>query len=149
MSVHIEEIPNEDLIPGNPAIVISQMIEIQDRIDDLESQLKKARAEFTEKERQCVRLFQQYEIQSMTISDFTVSPKLPAYKIYEERREDAFSWLRENGYENAIKQSQPTIHHQTLSSLMRERAKNGDDIPDDLIYGSNIGKMALKRKKEK
>lgn len=59
----------------------------------------------------------------------TVSALLYA-GIIGGKKEDAFAWLRSNGYPDLIFE---TVNASSISSLARELAKENDELPDDLF----------------
>ena len=87
-----------------------------------------------------------------------------------DNRPQAYAWLRDNGYDDIIKNTIPVnsawertkkravqsiaeqkgylaeqktdIHSQTLRAFVKERVKNGDDFPMEL-FGAYVGQRAL------
>lgn len=101
---------------------------------------------------------------SITIKDFYSA------SIKEERREEAFLWLRENGYGDIIKnvvsmtfgrgedelskgaiavltahgylpKQEENVHASTLKAWVKERVERGDEFPTE-TFGAYIGKKA-------
>lgn len=56
----------------------------------------------------------------------------------EEARTELFTFLREEGYEDRIKQSQETVHPRTLASIFKEMEDQGIELP--------AHKMTVRRK---
>ena len=44
---------------------------------------------------------------------------------------DAHKWLKESGYEYAVKE---TVHLGTLSSIIKDRIKSGEEVPEIIKY---------------
>ena len=54
-------------------------------------------------------------------------PRLFA-SVKKENRDMAFAWLKDKGFDYAI---QPSVHHGTLSTIIKDRISNGNSFPDD------------------
>lgn len=52
------------------------------------------------------------------------------YVSYSERREEAFEWLRDNGFSNCITE---TANASTLKAIFRKKIKDGEELPDELF----------------
>jgi len=103
-------------------------------------------------------------------SEISVKPTYGA-NILVDNRPAAYDWLRENGYDDIIKNTvactfgrgeddkasafkafaekegyfaeQDTgIHHSTLRAFVKERVENGDDFPMEL-FGAYVGQRAI------
>lgn len=57
-------------------------------------------------------------------------PKVRA-SITEENKEAGIIWLKDNGYDYAVK---PSVHPATLSAIITDRLENGDAFPDLITY---------------
>jgi len=103
-------------------------------------------------------------------SEVTIKPQYGA-NILVDNRPAAYEWLRENGYDDIIKntvactfgrgeddkasafksfaekegffaEQNTGIHHTTLRAFVKERVENGDDFPMEL-FGAYVGQRAI------
>jgi len=103
-------------------------------------------------------------------SEVTIKPQYGA-NILVDNRPAAYEWLRENGYDDIIKntvactfgrgeddkasafksfaekegffaEQNTGIHHTTLRAFVKERIENGDDFPMEL-FGAYVGQRAI------
>jgi hypothetical protein len=115
-------------------------------------------------------------VKSFTLEDGSKVSVQPLYgaSIPAPRKEEAFAWLRENGYDDLIKndvvcsfgrgedekaadfaqaarerglspEQKQTVHAQTLKAWVRERVESGDAFPMD-IFGAFVGQRATIKK---
>ena len=52
------------------------------------------------------------------------------YVSYSEHREEAFEWLRDNGFSNCITE---TVNASTLKAIFRKKIKDGEELPDEVF----------------
>jgi len=64
-------------------------------------------------------------------------PKVKA-SCRKEFEEDLFTFLRDNGYEDLIKES---VHHSSLSSFVGGQLEDGIDLPEFITYYLHQGVM--------
>ena len=112
-------------------------------------------------------------LSSMTLDDGSEVTVKQTYgaNILVDNRPKAYEWLRENEYDDIIKNTvtcefgrgeddkasafqdfakkegyepnqKTEIHHQTLRAFVKERVENGDDFPMEL-FGAFIGQRAI------
>jgi hypothetical protein len=153
--------------------LVDQMVEEQQRIDRLEQKLKEAKAR---KQKLAVEnipaLMSQMGIDKVTTKSgatVTVAPMISA-SIPADNREQAFAWLRENGFDGIIKndlilsfgkgeddvadkvrqrleaedlpvEQKTHIHPSTLKAFVRECLEKGTPIDLDL-FGAYVVQMA-------
>lgn len=121
-------------------------------------------------------LLQEHGLKSFTLDDGSKIDVKPLYgaAIPVPRKEEALSWLRENGHGDIIKnvvacsfgrgedtdaqnlisaaeklgflpEQNQSVHSSTLRGWVRERVENGDDFPMDL-FGAFVGERATIKK---
>lgn len=75
--------------------------------------------------------FKREEIKTFNTDDFrvTISTRVMA-SIVDEERENAYQWLRDNGYDSIIKE---TVNASTMSATAKEIMENGRELPDDMF----------------
>lgn len=61
----------------------------------------------------------------------TTSTKVRA-SIYKDYKDEAFSWLRDNGHGDIIK-TEPSIHPSTFEAWARTQLEEGEDLPEKLF----------------
>jgi hypothetical protein len=135
------------------------------------SSLKKQYLKLTDEELPAV--LEELGIAEMKLDD---GSKIKLTQIYGasipvDRREEAFAWLRENGYDDIIKNTvacsfgrgeddkaakftdsirrmglapdtKTEVHAMTLKAFVRERVETGDELPMDL-FGAFVGQRAV------
>ena len=138
---------SEEKAEGNLVEILKSLKDQKQAIDAAEADLKLLKKAYETAERLACRLMRQDDIDKIRIRGYEFSPALPAYKIIGSEAE-AFAWLEQQGYGNAIKQSKPTINHNTLSKLMRERVEESGigSLPPGLIGWANINRLTIKEK---
>lgn len=156
------------------SILARKMRDMEQEIDDAEkvlSSLKKQYLKLTDEELPAA--LEELGIAEMKLDD---GSKIKLTQIYGasipvERREEAFSWLRENGYDDIIKNTvacsfgrgeddkaakftdsirrmglapdtKTEVHAMTLKAFVRERVETGDELPMDL-FGAFVGQRAV------
>lgn len=62
--------------------------------------------------------------------------------IRADQREDAYKWLRDNGYADLISE---TVNASTLSSFIKERLEEGVSLPEELFVTSTTSQASLTR----
>lgn len=120
---------------------------MKSEIDELDGILKEKKSAFSKLESQASNLMLEAEIDCLTIAGIEYRQALPAFKITGQEA-DAFKWLSDNGYSEAIKQRKETINHQTLSKILRERLEieGIESIPPELFSCVNTGKLKIKER---
>ena len=156
------------------SILARKMRDMEQEIDDTEkalSSLKKQYLKLTDEELPAA--LEELGIAEMKLDD---GSKIKLTQIYGasipvERREEAFAWLRENGYDDIIKNTvacsfgrgeddkaakftdsirrmglapdtKTEVHAMTLKAFVRERVETGDELPMDL-FGAFVGQRAV------
>ena len=146
----------------------------EEYIDSLEADLKKARPKLRKMtDEDLPTMLAEIGLSSMTLddgSDVTVKQTYGA-SILVDNRPKAYEWLREQGYDDIIKNTvtcafgrgeddkasafqafakkegyepdqKTEIHPQTLRAFVKERVENGDDFPMEL-FGAYVGQRAV------
>ena len=148
----------------------NKLLETQKKISETEEQLKKLQeVERTLSEQTIPNLMQQAGVQLLKLTDGTSVEVKPFYsaRIPASKTEEAFTWLRENGHEDMIKnqvslefgmkednmaksvvedlkskglnvKQKTSVHPSTLRGFVREQIEQlGKDVPADL-FGTYI-----------
>lgn len=145
----------------------------QDRIADLELELKdEKRAMYKLSDEDIPALMQELGMKDFTLQSGVKVAVSPTYggHISQENQAEAFDWLRENDYDDIIKNvvsvqfgkgedgdaaalyenlsesgyepgNKQSVHSQTLKAWIRERVESGDSFPMNL-FGAHIGQRA-------
>lgn len=144
-----------------------------DDIADLEQQLKdKKRAMYKLSDEDIPALMQELGMKDFTLTNGVKVSVAPTYggSISQANQAPAFDWLRENDYDDIIKNvvsvqfgkgedskatelyerlsasglepgNKQSVHSQTLKAWIRERVEAGDNFPMDL-FGAHVGQRA-------
>ena len=147
------------------ALQCNKLLEIQREIVDLENQLKlKKELERKFSEETIPNLMHEAGITLMKLADGgLVEIKTKYYaRIPSSRTDEAYDWLRSNGYEDLIKNEvnmsfgmkednlarsvveelkekglnvaqKTSVHHSTLAGWVKEQITDGKDVPNDLF----------------
>lgn len=154
------------------------------RIRDTEEQIQQAEAFLKERKAALLKMtdedlpavLEEIGVQSFTLDDGSKVEVKPLYgaSIPAARKEEAFDWLRENGFDDIIKndvicsfgrgeddkavefaraarerglspEQKQGVHAQTLKAWVRERVESGDSFPMDL-FGAFVGQRATIKK---
>jgi len=148
-------------------------------IDELDAKIKETKKELMKlTDEDLPALLQEMGLAKFTLDDGSEVNVKPTYgaSIKVDNRESAFNWLRENGYDDIIKNSvicsfgrgedetalqfsrmaqeagfipenKTEVHPQTLKAWVKERVESGDEFPMDL-FGAFVGQRAyIKRTK--
>ena len=148
----------------------NKLLETQKKISKTEEQLKKLQeVERTLSEQTIPNLMQQAGVQLLKLTDGSSVEVKPSYsaRIPASKTEEAFTWLRENGHEDMIKnqvslefgmkednmaksvvedlkskglnvKQKTSVHPSTLRGFVREQIEQlGKDVPADL-FGTYI-----------
>ena len=128
---------------------LQKMAELSIEISTVEDNLKEKKRVFNELESQASAEMIENSIDKITVAGIEFSHALPAFKIAGDES-SAFDWLKNQGYENAIKRSRETVNYQTLSKILRDRMESDgiESIPYELFTCVNTGKLKLRRQKE-
>lgn len=113
-----------------------RLLALRDRKDELEKALKALNEELDKTELTLVRQMTDEETplfnrQGRTLYLTTRTYASPAAGA----KEQLYSWLKQNGYEDLVKE---TVHAQSLSSLAKEMLEESDDLPEDLKPLMNV-----------
>lgn len=154
------------------------------RIRETEEEIKRAE-EFLKSKNEALRKMTDEDLPSvleeMGVKSFTLDDgsKVTVTALYgasipSDKKEQAFEWLRENGYDDLIKndvictfgrgeddkaaefaeaararglnpEQKQQVHAQTLKAWVRERVESGDAFPMDL-FGAFVGQRATIKK---
>ena len=156
---------------SNSLGALGELVEKQKRLEvelaDLEDKVAKKKEELRDvSEREIPELMDQFNISQFQTGDgmvVKVDEKIRA-SIPKARREQAYSWLENNGHGNLLKRqlicefgreqekqaqelereireregqfnvkTEKQVHSQTLSSWVREKLQNGEEVPQDLL----------------
>lgn len=149
----------------------------EERVAELEKELKKAKERLLKlTDQEMPSLMAEMGISSLTLDDGAVVKVAQTYgaSILVENRPKAYEWLRENGYDDIIKntvmcqfgrgeddrakgfaefaaengfapEQKTEIHSQTLRAFVKERIEKGDAFPMEL-FGAYVGQRATIKK---
>jgi len=173
----------ENINQGGLQSVASTAKAIRDKealIDELEQKLaeeKKALLKLTDED--LPAMFLELGLNSLTLDDGSQVEVKQTYgaSIRVDNRDAAYDWLRDNGYDDIIKntvacsfgrgedelaqqfsefavkqgfdaQTKTEVHPQTLRAFIKERVESGDEFPMEL-FGAWVGQRAtIKRGKQ-
>lgn len=167
----------EKLDQGDLTTVAGMARAIRDKeaeVADLEQKLKaekKALLKMTDED--LPTMLAEIGLTSMSLDDGSQISVKPTYgaSILLENKPKAYDWLRDNGYDDIIKntvactfgrgeddkasafkafaekegyfaEQETGIHHSTLRAFVKERVENGDDFPMEL-FGAYVGQRAI------
>ena len=167
----------EKLDQGDLTTVAGMARAIRDKeaeVADLEQKLKaekKALLKMTDED--LPTMLAEIGLTSMSLDDGSQISVKPTYgaSILLENKPKAYDWLRDNGYDDIIKntvactfgrgeddkasafkafaekegyfaEQETGIHHSTLRAFVKERVENGDDFPMEL-FGAYVGQRAV------
>ena len=154
-----------------------EIAELEAQIAQAEEFLKIAKKDLLKKtDEDLPALMQELGIQSFTLDDGSKIDVKPTYGAYIklDDRPMAFDWLRDNGFDDIIKntvsctfgrgeddkansfkavaeneglypEQKEDIHAQTLKAWVRERVETGDSFPMEL-FGAYVGQRAFIKK---
>lgn len=154
---------------------LARAIKAQEQaVNDLETQLKQAKKDLLRlTDEELPATMAEMGLSSFTLDDGSTIKVTPTYgaSILVANREKAYEWLRDNGYDDIIKntvscsfgrgedevagafkalaekegyiaQQDTSIHSSTLRAFVRERVEAGDEFPMDL-FGAYVGQRAV------
>jgi hypothetical protein len=167
----------EKLDQGDLTTVAGMARAIRDKeaeVNELEQKLKnEKRALMKLTDEDLPTMLAEIGLTSMKLDDGSEVSIKPQYgaNILVDNRPAAYEWLRENGYDDIIKntvactfgrgeddkasafkafaekegffaEQNTGIHHTTLRAFVKERVENGDDFPMEL-FGAYVGQRAI------
>ena len=167
----------EKLDQGDLTTVAGMARAIRDKeaeVNELEQKLKnEKRALMKLTDEDLPTMLAEIGLTSMKLDDGSEVSIKPQYgaNILVDNRPAAYEWLRENGYDDIIKntvactfgrgeddkasafkafaekegffaEQNTGIHHTTLHAFVKERVENGDDFPMEL-FGAYVGQRAI------
>ena len=159
------------------AEIAREVNEKEKKISNLEQELKDRKKELLKlTDEELPNILNELGISSFKLEDGSTTSVKQTYgaSIKVENRPAAYQWLRENGYDDIIKnqvtcvfgrgedekansfketaenegyfpEQKTEVHPQTLRAFVKERVENGDDFPMDLL-GVYIGQRAIIRR---
>jgi uncharacterized small protein (DUF1192 family) len=159
------------------AVLARRIRDTEDEIAKAEEFLKKRKAALMKMtDEDLPSVLEELGLKSFTLEDGSKVAVQPLYgaAIPAPRKEEAFAWLRENGYDDLIKndvvcsfgrgedekaadfaqaarerglspEQKQTVHAQTLKAWVRERVENGDSFPME-VFGAFVGQRATIKK---
>lgn len=151
--------------------------ETEDEIAKVEEYLKSKKKDLQKlTDEDLPSILQEMGLSSFTLDDGSKVDVKPLYgaSIPVSRREEAHEWLRDNGYDDIIKnvvscsfgrgedeqavafketaaklglhpEQNESVHSSTLRAWVRERVENGEEFPMDL-FGAFVGQRATIKK---
>jgi len=159
------------------ADLVRQQLVLEQRVEDLETELKRAQQDLAKVAGELLpEALAEHGLSELKMADgskITVSQVVQAH-ISKDKQEDAFDWLRENDFDDLIKnvvslefgkgednqardvmealtnrgywpQNKQSVHPSTLKAFVKEQLEKGSEIPSDL-FGIFIGKKAVIKK---
>ena len=163
---------------------LKSIADIARRIRETEEEIAKVDTYLKEKKKELLKMtdedmpsmLQELGVSSFTLDDGSKVDVKPLYgaSIPVPRKEEAFAWLRDNGYDDIIKnvvscnfgrgedqkaadligaaqklgfypEQNESVHSSTLRAWVRERVESGDEFPMDL-FGAFVGERATMKK---
>jgi hypothetical protein len=86
------------------------------------------------------------ECKTFNTDDSRVTRTAKVYaSIPGDKREAAYQWLRDNGYEGLI---QETVNSSSLSGAAKEMMANGNELPEDLFSVHTKDGISITRKRK-
>lgn len=173
-----EALENVDASVGSDLSALVRQLRITEKeIEDAEAHLKSLKQQKHKlSTEQIPSLMDQMGVERLDVDGVTVTRKLLVHaSIPADRKDEAFSWLRENGLDDIIKndvtlsfgkgednvagdtiamlrdrgldpKTKTAIHPMTLKAFVRERVENGKPIDLDM-FGAFISNTAEIRRK--
>ena len=163
---------------------LSSVATLARRIRDTEDEIAKAEEFLKERKAKLIKMtdedlpavMEELGLKAFTLEDGSKIDIKPLYgaSIPGARKEEAFEWLRENGFDDIIKndvictfgrgeddkaaefakaarerglspEQKQLVHAQTLKAWVRERVENGESFPMEL-FGAFVGQRATIKK---
>ena len=156
----------------------NKLLELQNEIANKKEELKRVEAEERNYSEKIIpELMQQAGIQMLKLSNGASVEVKPFYsaKIPVAKKEEAFSWMRDNGLGGIIKnivsmkfgreqdnmvssivedlkqkgfqvEQNTSVHPQTFKAALKEKIQNGENVPMDLLGLYVSSKTTIKRK---
>jgi hypothetical protein len=130
----------------NPIVELAnRLITIRDEKEALSEREKELNKLEEETERQLFELMISEDLEKFTYAGRTFRPEVKTYaSIRAECKEEAFAWLKENGYGDLVKEQ---VNAQSLTSLYKELDENGE-LPEEFAQLLNVyqkQKIAVRR----
>jgi len=130
----------------NPIIELAnRLVTIRDEKEALSEREKELNKLEEETERQLFELMISEDLEKFTYAGRTFRPEVKTYaSIRAECKEEAFAWLKENGYGDLVKEQ---VNAQSLTSLYKELDENGE-LPEEFAQLLNVyqkQKIAVRR----
>jgi len=180
----IEEDVSSNTLEAVDGNSLKSVAELAKRIAEQEAEIAKVENYLKEKKKELLKMtdedlpsvLEEMGISSFTLDDGSKVDVKPLYgaSIPKPRTEEAHEWLRENGYDDIIKnvvacsfgrgedhqaanfkevaskmgltpEQNESVHSSTLRAWVRERIENGDEFPMDL-FGAFVGQRAVIKK---
>jgi hypothetical protein len=159
------------------ADLVRQQLVLEQRVEDLETELKRTQQDLAKVAGELLpEALAEHGLSELKMADgskITVSQVVQAH-ISKDKQEPAFDWLRENDFDDLIKnvvslefgkgedeqardvmealtnrgywpQNKQSVHPSTLKAFVKEQLEKGSEIPSDL-FGIFIGKKAVIKK---
>ena len=106
---------------------------LRSKRQEIEDELEKVKEECKDVEGQLVMWLENNALDKVSDENGTIYSRQEVYASIEDRNQ-AFTWLRENGMEDVIKE---TVHAKTLSAIVKEHALNVPGVK--AYYETKIG----------
>jgi len=156
------------------SILARKMREMEQEIESADQRLKSLKEQYLKlTDQELPAVLEELGIAEMKLDDGSKIKLTQVYgaSIPVDRREEAFAWLRENGYDDIIKNTvacsfgrgeddkaskftesirrmglapdtKTEVHAMTLKAFVRERVETGGELPMDL-FGAFVGQRAV------
>lgn len=136
----------ETAVQQNPIVELAnRLVVIRDEKDALAEREKELNKLEEETERQLFELMISEDLEKFTYAGRTFRPEVKTYaSIKAECKEEAFAWLKENGFGDLVKEQ---VNAQSLTSLYKELDDNGE-LPEEFAQLLNVyqkQKIAVRR----
>jgi hypothetical protein len=126
----------ETAVQQNPIVELAnRLVAIRDEKDALAERGKELNKLEEETERQLFELMISEDLEKFTYAGRTFRPEVKTYaSIKAEWKEEAFAWLKENGFGDLVKEQ---VNAQSLTSLYKELDESGE-LPEEFAQLLNV-----------
>lgn len=129
MAVAIKDVPNPMLH------LAAQVLEVRERAEELDKQLKETNKLKEELEQQLIEMMMLDDVDKFVYAGKTFFPSVRLWaSLKAETKEEAIEWLKSSGFADLVKEQ---VNTQSLSSLVKELKEN-DEMPEEFEQFLNV-----------